>query len=173
MQALEAGRYRDAIAGLKALLKDDAASERSGARRLALGEAYAGRAHELTAKGMLKEALVIWENRAALGPEVPAALAHSLLSLRLGDPGPILQQWSRKDALSRTERERVGEQFAAAVLAGDEVLLERLDADDLVRRHAEPARAALAAYCAHDAEALEAALAQLPFRSPYRTWACC
>ncbi|MCF8003700.1 MAG: hypothetical protein K9L32_05750 [Chromatiaceae bacterium] len=171
LQALEAGRYRDAITGLKALLKDDAASERSGARRLALAEAYAGRARELSTKGMLKEALVIWENRAALGPEVPPALEHSLLCLRLGDHEPLLRQWSRGEALSRAERERIGEQLAAAVLGGDGSLLERLDADDLVRRHAEPARAALAAYCANEAEALEAALAQLPFRSPYRTWA--
>lgn len=171
LKALEAERYRDAITGLKALLKDDVTSERSSARRLALGEAYAGRARELTAKGMLKEALVIWENRAALGSEVPPALEHSLLCLRLGEIEPVLRQWSQREALSRAERERIGEQLAAAVLGGDESLLERLDADDLVRRHAEPARAALAAYCANEAEALGAALAQLPFRSPYRTWA--
>ncbi len=171
LQALEAGRYRDAITGLKALLKEDAASERSGARRLALAEAYAGRARDLSDKGMFKEALVIWENRAALGPEVPPALEHSLLCLRLGDHEPLLRQWSRVESLSRAERERIGEQLAAAVLGGDESLLERLDNDDPVRRHAEPARAALAAYCANEAEALEAALAQLPFRSPYRTWA--
>ncbi len=171
LQALEAGRYRDAIAALKALLKDDAASKRGAAPRLALAEAYAGRARELSDKGMLKEALVIWENRAALGPEVPPALEHSLLCLRLGDHAPALRHWSRGEALSRAERERIGEQLAAAVLAGDEPLLKQLAADDPVRRHAEPARAALDAYCANDAVALEAALAQIPFRSPYRTWA--
>ncbi|MFP4061488.1 MAG: hypothetical protein ACLFS2_01695 [Halochromatium sp.] len=171
LQALEAGRYRDAIAELKTLLKEDAASERSQARRLALADAYAGRARELSDKGMLKEALVLWENRAALGPEVAPALEHSLLCLRLGDHEPALRQWSQGEALSREVRERIGEQLAAAVLAGAESLLERLAAEDLVRRHAAPARAALDAYCAGDAEALEAALGQLPFRSPYRTWA--
>lgn len=171
LQALEAGRYRDAINELKALLKDAAASERSPARRLALADAYAGRARELSEKGMLKEALVLWENRAALGPEVPPALEHSLLCLRLGDHEPALQQWARGEALSRAERERIGEQLAAAVLAGAESLLARLADEDLVRRHAAPARAALDAYCAGASEALEAALAQLPFRSPYRAWA--
>ncbi|NEX17593.1 MAG: hypothetical protein C1943_13440 [Halochromatium sp.] len=171
LQALAAGQYRDAINTLKALLKDDAASERTPERRRALAEAYAGRAHALSAKGMLKEALAIWENRAALGPEIPLALDHSLLSLRLGDAEPLMRLWLQADALPRDERSRLAEQLAAAVLSGADALLERLAPDDPLRRHAEPARAALASYCSADDAALESALAEIPFRSPYRSWA--
>jgi len=170
LKALATGQYRDAINTLKALLKEDAASERVAERRQALAEAYAGRARELSAKGMLKEALVIWENRAALGPEIPLAFEHGLLSLRLGDVEPLLRLWSESAALSRDERSRLAEQLAAAVLSGAEVLLERLPPDDPLCRHAKPARAALASYCKADEAALESALAEIPFRSPYRSW---
>lgn len=168
LAALANGRWRDAIVALKALLKEDAAGERTPARRLALADAYAGRARELSGKGMLKEALAIWDNRAALGPEVPPALEHAALKLRLGDPEQLLALWSRAGALSRDERQQVGARLAAAVLAGDASLPQKLADDDPVRRHAEPARAALAAYCAADDANLEAALADIPFRSPYR-----
>lgn len=173
LQALESGHWRDAIQALKALLKDDADSERTPARRRALADAYAGRARDLTDKGMLKEAAVLWENRAALGAEIPPALDHGILRLRLGDPQPLLAAWSQPDALSREERQQVGEQLAAAVLAkrlaGDEpTLLNQLADDDPIRRHAEPAQTALRAYCNADQPDLEAALAALPFRSPYR-----
>ena len=171
LAALEHRRWRDAIGALKALLKEDAASERTSARRLALANAYAGRAHELSEKGMLKEALAIWDNRAALGPEVPPAPEYAALKLRLGDPEPLLALWSRADTLSRGEREPLGTRLAAVVLAGDVSLLQRLADDDPLRRHAEPARAALAAYCAGDDAALENALAAIPFRSPYRDFA--
>lgn len=171
MQALESGRWRDAIQGLKALLKDDAASARTPARRRALADAYAGRARELSGKGMLKEAAVIWENRAALGPEIPPSYEHGILRMRLGDPAPLLAAWSQPDTLARAQHQQVGEHLAAAVLAGDLDLLARLGHDDPLRRHAEPARAALEAYCGGDQAGLETALAQLPFRSPYRGWA--
>jgi hypothetical protein len=168
LAALGQGRFRDAIAALKALLKDDAAGERAPAHRLALADAYAGRARELSAKGMQKEALAIWENRAALGPEIPPAPEHAALKLRLGDPGPLLALWSRAGDLAPDERAQIGARLAAAALAGDASWLHGLPDDDPLRRHAESARAALAAYCAGDDAALETALAGIPFRSPYR-----
>ncbi|NBC49526.1 MAG: hypothetical protein GVY22_16450 [Gammaproteobacteria bacterium] len=176
LQALESGHWRDAIQALKALLKDDPDSERTPARRRALADAYAGRARDLTAKGMLKEAAVIWENRAALGADIPPSLDHGILRLRLGDPQPLIVAWAHPDALNREERQRVGEQLAAAVLSerlvgGDTALLEQLAEDDPIRRHAEPAQTALTAYCNADQRGVEAALAQLPFRSPYRALA--
>lgn len=171
MQALEAGRWRDAIQGLKALLKDDAASERTSARRRALADAYAGRARDLTGKGMLKEAAVIWENRAALGPDIPSSFEHGILRMRLGDAAPLLAAWSQPDSLTREQCQQVGEHLAAAVLAGNAGVLDQLAGDDPLRRHAEPARAALQAYCGGDQSGLETALAQLPFRSRYRGWA--
>ena len=60
---LASGRHREAIAGFKQLFK----LEPRPAWRSALADAYAGRARELAAKDMLKEALAIWENRGSLG----------------------------------------------------------------------------------------------------------
>ncbi len=76
---LEAGRFREAIAGFKDLLKQGPTED----SRLGLAAAYAGRAGQLADKGMLKEALVMWENRAALG-RVPWRLEHAVALLRLG-----------------------------------------------------------------------------------------
>ncbi|MBK1704543.1 hypothetical protein [Halochromatium glycolicum] len=114
-------------------MKDDPESERAPARRRVLADAYAGRARDLTAKGMLKEATVIWENRAALGADIAPSLDHGILRLRLGDPQPLIAAWAHPDALNREERQRVGEQLAAAVLAkrlaGEEpALLEAINA---------------------------------------------
>lgn len=55
-----------------------------------------------------------------------------------------------------------------AALAGGKSVLETLPADSPLQRHRPLAEAALQAYCQGDDEALQAALAKLPFRSPYR-----
>lgn len=173
--ALAAERWRDAIQGYKALLKEDAGSSCIAERRQALAAAYAGRARELTAKGMLKEAAVIWENRAALGPEIPPTVEHGMLRLRLGDAEPLLAAWAHPECLSPAERQQVGEQLAAQalsrVLDADPAWLDQLPSDDPIRRYAEPAAVAVRAYCDGDETALEAALGALPFRSPYRALA--
>ncbi len=59
--ALASGRHKDASVIYKALLK----GERRGVWVAGLGSAYAARASDLADKGMFKEALVIWEQRAA------------------------------------------------------------------------------------------------------------
>ena len=74
---LSGGRYREAIAGFKELLK----REPRPAWRAGLASAYAGRARELAAKGMLKEALVMWENRAGLGESIAFEPLEALLVL--------------------------------------------------------------------------------------------
>jgi len=168
-EALDAHRWRDAVTAYKELLKRE---NRADWRR-ALGDAYAGRAGELAAKGMVKEALAIWENRAALDPQMPLAPGHAALLVRLGQLDAAIALLGRDDdgALPRPQREQLRTQLAAHVLGGDTSLLERLPADDPVRAHAEPALAALAAYCEHDDEAARARIAEIPFRSPYRDWA--
>ncbi|WP_213380461.1 tetratricopeptide repeat protein [Allochromatium tepidum] len=78
--ALNAGDFRDAVNDYKLLLKQEPRPDwRDG-----LTAAYAGRARELAAKGMLKEALVMWENRAALAPDLPMEADQLTLLARLG-----------------------------------------------------------------------------------------
>ncbi|MBK1722196.1 hypothetical protein [Thiocystis violacea] len=161
---LDAGRFRDAIASFKQLLKQEARPE----WRDALADAYAGRAGELTEKGMLKEAMVMWDNREALGPDVPPAADHAALLLRLGRFDACLDRLAKAEEMRPADRERLRGLIAARVLADKSDTLDRLPADDSVRRQAGAARAALNAYCAGDEPAVRAALGEIPFRSPYR-----
>ena len=166
--ALAQGHWRDAIAGFKELLKQSARPD----WQAALADAYAGRAGELTAKGMLKEALAMWENRAALGADLPMAPAHAELLMRLGRPEAVVELLAGGGStLPADQQQRLRAKLAARVLAGDRALLERLADDDPVRGHADAALDAFAAYCDADDDALRAALARIPFRSPYRDWA--
>lgn len=170
--ALDAGRWRDAMSGFKRLLKDASGSdpEREQRHRAALAAAYAGRARELAAKGMDKEALVIWENRAALGGDAALAPEHAALLLRRGDREQVLAGYQGRQVPAGPERERLQALLAAWVIAGDEAIAAALPEADPVRRYAGPARAALAAFCNGDDAALSAALGEIPFRSPYRDW---
>lgn len=163
---LSAGRFRDAIAAFKQLLKlEDRAEWRSG-----LADAYVGRAHELTAKGMLKEALAIWENRAALGEGNAFHPDQVALLLRMGQPEPVLNLVRNPGAIPPAEVDRLRPMLAARWVAGEAGIADRLPADDPVVLHGEAARSALAAYCTGDDTALQASLRAIPFRSPYRDW---
>lgn len=163
---LHARRWRDAIKAYKELLKRGASD---GAQR-GLAEAYAGRASELTQKGMLKEALAIWENHAALNPEDGMHAEHCELLLRLGRPEAITALLTGPEGaqLPRKQGDRLRAQLGAQVVAGQAGLLEALPAEEPVRAQAPAAQAALQAYCNQDESGLAAALAQIPFRSPYR-----
>jgi hypothetical protein len=160
------GHFRDAITGFKELLK----LEQRPDWQSALADAYAGRARELTAKGMVKEALVMWDNRARLGASSALHPEHAALLMRTGGVDRVLAQFSDDCALPPEAREPLRPLLAAQLIAGDERIAGLLPTDDPVRRHADAARDSLAAYCAGDDEALKSALAALPFRSPYRDW---
>jgi tetratricopeptide (TPR) repeat protein len=162
--ALQAGRFREAIAAYKALLKVDS----SAGLQDALAEAYAGRAGQLQAKGMYKEALVMWENRAVLGGPSPG-FGYLICLLRLGRTDRVnallAQEPLRDDPRALAA---VRSHLAAQLLAGAPGLADALPLDDPARAQLPAAEAALDAYCTgHDA-ALAAALQSVPYRSPYR-----
>jgi hypothetical protein len=165
-QDLAGSRYRDAIDGFKQLLK----LEPRPSWRSALADAYAGRARELAAKDMLKEALAIWENRAGLGDDIPFDPDQAALLLRMGRMSTVLGLLAHRLEMPPAEQDRLRSVLAAAYLAGEDAVAERLPEDDPVVLHGGSARVALSAYCAGDDQALQAALAAIPFRSPYRDW---
>jgi hypothetical protein len=166
-QDLVEGRYREAVEGFKQLLK----LETRRAWRTALADAYAGRARELAAKGMIKEALAIWDNRSNLGADIAFDPDQAALLLRMGRVSSMLPLLlAQAIELPPAQRDRLRSILAAAYLAGAEAVAEQLPADDPMLLHAESARAALTAYCAGDDQALQTALAEIPFRSPYRDW---
>jgi tetratricopeptide (TPR) repeat protein len=163
---LSGERFRDAIAAFKQLLKlEDRAEWRSG-----LADAYVGRARELTSKGMLKEALAIWENRAALQAGAAFHPEQVALLVRMGQLEPVLNLASNPGAVPPAELDRLRPMLAAHWVAGEAGIADRLPTDDPVVVHGEAARSALAAYCAGDDAAMQASLRAIPFRSPYRDW---
>ncbi len=160
-----AGRWREATAAYKDLLKiEDRPQWRSE-----LAAAYAGRARELAAKGMPKEALTLWENRAQVAPELPPDPDYFALLLRLGQVQAVLDLQARAgDRLEAGARTALRSHLAALHLAAEPALIAGLPADDPIRVQGPVAAAALDAYCRGDDDALRDALAAIPFRSPYR-----
>ncbi|NEV63961.1 tetratricopeptide repeat protein [Thiorhodococcus minor] len=163
-QHLDANRFRDAIADFKQLLKQEPRPEwRDG-----LADAYAGRANELAAKGMHKEAMVMWDNRAALGADVPPSVDHLMMLIRTGRLESALDQLAESSKMAKADQDRLRSAIAAQTLAQGADIADRLPAEDPIRRQAPAASAALDAYCAGNDPALREALSGIPFRSPYR-----
>lgn len=166
--ALEAGKYRDAIALFKSFGK--AGGERSQWEQ-GLIDAYRGRALELQAKGMDREALTIWQNREQVRPGQMPDPAYLALLFRLGHTGAAIEGYQRlAEDCAPEVLNSLRVQLAALCLAGVDCL-ESLPPDDPVRRDGAAARTALAAYCDGNDDHLALALRRIPFRSPYRDFA--
>ncbi len=166
-QALDEGRFRGAIADFKVLLK----SAERGEWREGLATAYLGRARELAAKGMLKEALAIGEVRRQLCSEAPLDPEHLGLLLRSGQTAEAVRLYRQAEqSLDRQTLAGMRCRLAALYLSGVSGLEDGLPPDDPVVAHGAPARAALDAWCRGDDEAAAQALAGIPFRSPYKDW---
>lgn len=165
-RALQEGRFREAIAHFRALLKQEDTAQ----ARHFLAQAYEGRAMALADKGMDKEALVIWHNRRALGADVaPLRLPYADVLLRLGKAKEIEALFDDGvDGLSRAEHDKLRAKIAAYSLAGDTGIRGALPDDDPLHSHLTAAEAALDAYCNGDDDALTEALSAIPFRSPCR-----
>ncbi|MDZ7852215.1 MAG: hypothetical protein U5L98_06065 [Halomonas sp.] len=164
-QALEQGRYRQAIEHFKALLKQQSCLE----WRHGLAQAYAGRATALAAKGMHKEALVIWQNRQRLGADVAQVTPDQIDALlRLGQTVDALEATRTLQGQSPAQQRHLAGKIGAHYLAGDTQLAEALAPDDPVRQHGDQLQQALQAYVDGDDDGVESALAGIPFRSPYR-----
>lgn len=164
--ALAAARYRDAIELFKDLLK----RERKPAWLESLAAAYAGRAEQLAAKDMVKEALALWRTRAE-ACQVPLLDGPYVgWLMKTGQIEHALRLLPSVEQLPPALREQARAQLAPAVLVAPDHLLAGLSPESQGQRTA--ARTAIAA-CAQggaqrDPAALEAALQGISFRSPYR-----
>lgn len=163
---LERGAFKDAAADYKRLLKQTRRPEWVQG----LAQAYAGRAQHLASRGMLKEAIALWQNRAEACDAPLADPRYCEWLLAAGRRQQIADLYHQAPEMLAGEggMARLRAQLAAAALADGNELIEQLPADDPVARDYPAAEAALAAFARDDAEALDTALARIPFRSPYR-----
>lgn len=163
-QALAAGRYREAIKHYRTLAQTE--PESTWAEGLAA--AYRGRALELAAKGMPREALAIWENREWRCPGALPEPEQIRLLLELDEAEAAQAAYIRMCEAGATEPlSRARPHLAACYLAAPERLAE-LDPEDPVRADGDTALAALAAYCTGQDEVAAQHLRTIPYRSPYR-----
>ena len=157
-----AGHYKESIEHFKELLK----RERRPEWLQGLAAAYAGRAEQLAAKGMLNEALALWRTRAQ-ACQLPLLDGPYLgWLMQTGQMQQALALLPQLAQLPDEARERARERLAPALLAAPEQVLAGLADED--RRACTAARAALAACLGGDGAALDAALPAISFRSPFR-----
>jgi hypothetical protein len=166
MSKLDAGQYKEAIELYKALLKRANKTE----WRLALARCYLGRALDFAAKGMVKEALVLWENYAQNAEPPHEALDRYIVWL-LQTNEPV----KAKNRIGRLSAQQLDEQYPElAALLGLLIITGSLDCrdnlppDSVFMAHAVVVQDALSAYQNNQPEDLEAALKKLPFRSAFR-----
>lgn len=163
---LEKGRFRDAVASYKALLK----TERRPQWLAGLASAYAGRAQALAEKGMLQEAIGLWRSRAELCGTPLWDGPYAAWLINDGRVAEVLDHLAaRRAALAAADELAALEaRLAPALLNANPATLARLPAQSLLQLHHPQALAALTAYANRDATAMETALGGISFRSPYR-----
>lgn len=166
VEHLEAKRFKDAATDYKQLLKDGRRPEWVEG----LSRAYAGRAAQLAERGMVKEAIALWQNRAE-ACDTDLADPRYLQWLIAADRTREIARLYRQDAAALAGVDGLAilqARLAAAALADGGELIGQLPDDDPVVRDFATANSALIAYADGNDETLQAALGRIAFRSPYR-----
>ncbi len=164
-KALQNQHYREAIKFYKILIK----KENNEEYRLGLTESYQGRANQLQAKGMFKEALVVWDNLFQLAPTDSFPLAYFSLLCQLNRYDEAIQRYVKqfKGDPKAQNQFIFQEKIASLCIAGQWDLVQKLPDDDMVKKHSPYAKAALEDYC----QGKQPDFKKIPFRSPFRDFA--
>lgn len=160
------GRFKDAATAYKQLLKEEQRPEWIEG----LAHAYAGRAERLASRGMIKEAIALWQNRAG-SCGMPLADPRYLQWLVAAGRTREIVRLYHEDAAALAGGEGVAAlqaRLAAVALADGGELIKQLAVDDPIARDFAAADTALTAYAERDDDAMQVALSQIAFRSPYR-----
>lgn len=159
------GRYKEAIAAFKELLK----RERRPAWEAELAQAYLGRARQVADKGMYPEAALLWENHAKLGPGAAISEEYLFWLARAGQPIKLAQTLGAlPEAAADTPTARQVAETVAILALDNDKPLAALPKDHAIVRQRPAMRQAIVAYGAGRAAEAEEALRSIPSRSPYR-----
>ncbi len=166
LSKMNAGQYKDAIELYKSLLKH----ANNAAWRQALAQCYLQRALAFAAKGMVKEALVLWENYAR-NAEPPHEARDKYISwlLQTNDMAKV------KNCLGQLSVQQLDEHYPdLAGLLGLLIITDKVSCQELLPKdsvfmmHLGFVQEALSAYRNNKLEDIEPALKKLPFRSAFR-----
>ncbi|OGT43631.1 MAG: hypothetical protein A3F13_06735 [Gammaproteobacteria bacterium RIFCSPHIGHO2_12_FULL_40_19] len=160
-----AGNYKKAIDAYKILLKQSP----SDALHFSLSEAYIKRAIELNKKGMLAEAIAMWENHS----EHCTACQHFYLHINLLITNNQFKKAAtafiqHKKTLSETQQDTLEEMFAAISLGEKNEWSDLFPDDSLIKKHLPIAKQALQSWSDNNNQAMESSLSLLSYRSPYK-----
>ncbi|HYQ92235.1 MAG TPA: hypothetical protein VES89_09245, partial [Candidatus Competibacteraceae bacterium] len=164
--ALSQGAHNEAIDAYKQLLKREPRDD----WRSALARAYLGRARDLAAKAMYKEAAILWENLPSLGSPVLQPELYLDWLLRSGQYAKAARTYIQFETrLPADAIETLEASLAALLLAGHKDIAPVLPATSALCQHLASAQAALHAYCqGADEASVREHLKSIPFRSPYK-----
>ena len=161
-----AGQYKEAIDLYKSLLKY---ANNAGWRK-ALAQCYLQRGLAFAAKGMIKEALVLWENYAQNAEPSQLARDRYISWLLQTNAMPKV-----KVCLGQLSAQQLDEHYpdlagllGLLIITGKVNCQELLPKDSVFMMHLGFAQEALSAYRNNKLEDIEPALKKLPFRSAFR-----
>ncbi len=166
LSKLNTGQYKEAIDLYKSLLK----RANNADWRRALAHCYLQRALAFASKGMVKEALVLWENYAR-NAEPPHQALDQYISwlLQTNDMAKI------KTYLGQLTTKQLDELYpdlagllGLLIITGKINCLDVLPRDSVFIMHLDLVQEALSAYQNNKLEDIERALKMLPFRSAFR-----
>jgi tetratricopeptide (TPR) repeat protein len=159
------GQYAEAIKIYRRLARDTDSDQWDAW----LLRAFRGRIDQLTARGMAKEGLLIYQNMVALFPDRKNDGQHIHLLLKAGRLRQVSQLYGNA-GLTGTDKQVIDELIAALLLSGQEDMLEQLPEDAPLRVQFQTAQDALRRYCEKEDAAALALLQKIPFRSPYKNF---
>jgi hypothetical protein len=161
-----AGQYKEAIDLYKTLLKHTNNTD----WRQALAQCYLQRALAFAAKGMIKEALVLWENYAQIAEPPHEGHDHYISwLLQTNDMAKV------KTCLGQLSAQQLDEYYpdlachlGLLIITGKLTCQELLPKDSVFIMHLGFVEEALTAYRNNNLEDIEPILKKLPFRSAFR-----
>ncbi len=166
---LRQGKFAEAIKIFRRLSQESEEEKWAESFR----SSFQGRISQLAAKGMHKEALVIFHNMETQFPDQASELQgqHILLLIHADQLDKARQFYEQtEDTLTKQQKQLIDETFAALLLSGNDKLAQKFPSDSPLRSQFSHAQQALSCYArGQDSEALEH-LQGLPFRSPYKNF---
>ena len=161
---LENGRFRDAVEEFKALLSRDPREE----WKEGLARAYAGHAEALAGKGMVDEALVVWQNRSRIcGKPLMEGPWFEWTRVSKSGEGDIVD-WVLGAGLFSEKDPETARNLAWSLFFLPEALFARLgQCRDPLVEVCRLAREAFRHYGRGEREAAEELSGRIPSRSPY------